>query len=130
MRCFVDCLPDGSFRHFRIAKQHPDFEGQLVQKLAVECESHADRKALPQGSCGDIGERRHMRVRVAFQAAAELPQGQKLRIGNRTRRFEHRIQQGAGMTFAENQMVIVRVFRAAPIVMQVLAEQDRHQIRR
>ena len=105
-------------------------KGELGQILAIQRDAHTNRQALSERSGSNIGVRRNVWVRVSFEAAAELPQGHQLFVGDRARRLEHGIQEGAGMALAENQVVIARRVRVLPVILQVLRHQNGHQVRR
>ena len=120
----VEGFPDGAFGQLAIAQQHPHMERQLVDILAAQCHSNPDRQALPEGAGGHIhpGQpaRRAVifgalqRLRMAFEAAAELAQRQQLFVGDDSRRLVHCVEQWAGMSLGKDQAVVVRVALGGP----------------
>ena len=138
MAGLVEGFPDGAFGQLAVTQQHPHIERQLVDVLAAEGHTDADRQALPEGAGGHIhpGQtaRRPVifgalqRLRMTFEAAAELAQRHQLVVGNDARCLVHRIEQRAGMSFGKNQAVVIRVAWMAPVVLEIVDQEHRHQI--
>ena len=123
----LEGLPDGALRHLRVTAQHPDAVRQLVQPPAGKCHSHADGKTLPERARCNVHPGQDGR-RMPLDAAAELAESEHLIVGDGTGRLVDRVQQRRCVPLAEDQVVVVRVARVPEVVVQVLGDQDGHQI--
>ena len=66
---------------------------------------------------------------MALQPRAELPIARyQFGVGDGARCFERGIQQWGGVSFGQNEVVVVRMVRALPVVAQVAREQYGHQV--
>ncbi len=63
---------------------------------------------------------------MSFEAAARSAQRQEFLIADRACRLKERVQQGGGMPFRENEMVVIRVLRVVKVVAQVAGQEHRH----
>ena len=128
VRGLVQGLPDRALGHLAVAAQDPDPVGQLVQVLAGQRHAHAVGQPLAQRAGGHVDPGQH-RGRVAFQPGAEPPvPGHQLLVGDHPDRLVDRVQQGRGVPLGEDQMVVGRVTRVVPVVAEVPADQDGHQV--
>ena len=65
---------------------------------------------------------------MALDPAAELAKGEHLLVADGARRLVHGVQQRRGVALREDEVVVARVVRRAEVVVQVLADQHRHQV--
>ena len=127
VRRLVECLPDRSLGELGVAAQDPHVERQLVEVLARDRHTDADGQALAERAGGDV-DPRDRRGRVALQARAELAVSHELLVADRADGLEHRVAERRSVTLGVDEVVVVRVLGLAPVVLQVLGDQDGDQV--
>ncbi len=125
----LERLPHRALGHLAVAAEHPDAVRQLVELLAGERDPDRERQALAERPGRDV-DPRDLRRRVALQPAAEVAEGEQLLVRDRAGRLVHRVQQGRGVSLGEDEVVVPRVVRVVEVVVQVLRQQDGHQVGR
>ena len=130
IRGLVEGFPDRTFGHLAIAEQDPQAIGKFVQVLAVESHADADGQALAEGAGGHVDIGQHPGIGMALQRTTELAQAHQFLVGDRPGRLEQGVEQGTGMTLAEDEAVIVRMMRLGPVEAKVIRQKDRHEVRR
>ena len=125
---FVERLPDRALSQLGVAAQHPHVVGQVVEVLSRQCHADADREALAKRARGDV-DPGNDRGRVTLEARAELAEGHHLGVGDGAGGLEHRVAKRRRVAFGVDQVVVVRVFGLAPVVLQVAGQEDGDEIR-
>ena len=124
----VQRLPDRPFGRLAVPAQHPHPVRQLIQVPAGQ--GHADpvRQPLAERAGGDVDPGQD-RGGVALQPRAEpaVP-GHQFLVGDDACRLEHRVQQRGRVPFGEDQVVVGRIVRPLPVVVQMPGHQHRHEI--
>ncbi len=127
--CLLEGLPHRPLRQLAVSAEHPDAVRQPVEQLAGEPQANPDRQALAERSGRDVDPRQAGR-RMAFQAAAERPVRQELRVVDRACSFQHRVQQRRGVALGEDQVIVAGVAGRAEVEAQVPGQQHSHQVGR
>jgi hypothetical protein len=125
----LEGLPHRALGHLAVAAQRPDPVREPVEPLAGERDSDGEGKTLPERPGGDIDPRED-RNGMPFELASELPEGEELFVRERPGSLVEGIEQRRRMAFRENLMVVARVLGVVEVVVEILREQDRPQIRR
>src|ERR687891_1212191 len=66
---------------------------------------------------------------MALDPAPELPEREKIRVRDRSRRLVHRVEDWRGVTLREDESIVVEATRVLPIVVEVVREQDSDEVR-
>jgi len=128
VRGLIEGLPHRPFGHLAVAAQDPDPVGRLVQVLA--CQRHADsvRQALPERAGRHVHPGQH-RGRMAFQPRSEAAvSGHQLLVGDHPDRLVDGVQQRRSVPLGEDEVVVAGVIRVVPVIAEVPAYQDGHQV--
>jgi hypothetical protein len=114
--------------HLAVTEEHPAADVQVEQARG---ERHADRRRqpLPERARRDVDVGKE-RCRMSFEPASELPQREELLVGEGAGGLEHGVQQRRRVALREDEPIVVGVARALPVVVEVIGQQDRHQIGR
>ena len=128
VRGLVQGLPDRALGYLAVPAQDPDPVRQLVQVLAGQRHAHPVGQPLPQRAGGHVDPGQH-RGRMPLQPRPEPPvPGHQLLIRDDPDRLEDRVQQGRGVSLGEDEVVVGRVTRVVPVVAEMPADQDSHQV--
>jgi hypothetical protein len=124
----VERFPDRPLGHLAVTTQDPDPVRQLVQVLAGQRDADAVRQALPEGSGGhvDPGEDRGG---MAFQPRPEAAvAGHQLLVGDHPDRLIDGVEQRRGVALGEDEVIVAGVIGAVPVIAEMPADQDGHQV--
>ena len=128
VRGLVERLPHRPFGHLAVAAQDPDPVRQFVQVLACQRDADAVGQALSEGSGRHVHPRQD-RGGMTFQPRSEpAVAGHQLLVGDDPDRLVDRIKQGRRVPLGEDEVVVARLIRVVPVVAQVPADQDGHQV--
>src|SRR5215210_6584486 len=67
---------------------------------------------------------------MALELRAELAEAQQVLVADRPRRLEQRVVERRRVPLGEDQVVVARIVGVLEVEVQVLLEQDRHQVGR
>ena len=127
-RRLVERLPHRALGHLAVPAQHPHAVVLCVEPLAGQRDAHAVGQALPQRPGGHVHPRQH-RGGVSLQRRADPAVGlHQLAVVDHAHRLVERVEQRRGVPLGEDEVVVVGPAGPAPVVVQVPAEQDRHEV--
>jgi hypothetical protein len=125
----LERLPHRALGHLAVAAEHPDAVREPVEALAGEGDADAVREALSERAGGDV-DPRDFRSRVALEPTAERAEREQLLVPDRPCGLEDRIEERRRVALREDEVVVPRVVRVVEVVVQVLREQDGHEVGR
>ena len=129
VRGVLEGLPHRALGHLGVAAQAVGAERQAVEPLAGQRDADRDRQALAERPGGHV-DPRDDRHGVALELRAELAEAEQVLVRDRARRLQHRVVQRRRVALGEDQVVVVRVVGVLEVEVQVLVEQDRHEVGR
>ena len=129
VRGVLERLPHRALGHLGVAAQAPGPERQAVEPLAGQRDADRDRQALAERAGGHVHPRDD-RHRVALELRAEAAEAQEILVGDRPRRLQQRVVERRRVALGEDQVVVARVLGVLEVEVQVLVEQDGHEVGR
>ena len=123
----LEGLPHRALGHLGVSAQAPGPERQAVEPLAGQRDADRDRQPLAERARGHVDPREH-RHGMALELRAELAEAQEVLVGDRPGRFQHGVVQRRRVPLGEDEVVVARILGGLEVEVQVLLEQDRHQV--
>ncbi len=120
--------PHRALGQLAVPAQHPDAVPGALESLAGQGDADADRQALAERAGGGLHPREPLRGGMPFETAVQHAEGEQFGVVDGSRGLVGGVEQGRGVALGQDEAVVAGVGGAVEVVVEVVGEQDGHQV--